>query len=369
MLKRKSLAVLLSLCGCAIASGTSFAHSPAPVVSENNNNSNFVTIPNLKPGFELAITALALKPSATNLNYAILNKELPAQTPTWVEREVNPSYGAAFELGGRYVVPNQANDVSLTWTHLNSSTSTSVNTPDASYFIGPDYEIGPAGITMRSAYGNANFKYDMVHLDAGQYVDFGRHVEMRFFGGLGIGFLREDVKAQYAGNVLAGTYAGPFSSMSENYSNFTGVGPRIGMRMDYNADYGFGFLGEAAVSALIGNSHSALDFVSSGQQLLILYGQINNYQSIVDKDTTQVVPGIDGKLGVQYKRPLCNGSLLTVQAGYQAAVYINAINQYKPGSLVAGAGIETGGIFVATMNHTLSNYSVQGPFLSLAFQV
>ena len=59
--------------------------------------------------------------------------------------------------------------------------------------------------------------------------------------------------------------------------------------------------------------------------------------------------------------------LLTVSIGWQAAVYINAISQYLPQSLVANQGLETGDIFVQTMSHKLSKYSVQGPFLNFVF--
>jgi hypothetical protein len=63
-----------------------------------------------------------------------------------------------------------------------------------------------------------------------------------------------------------------------------------------------------------------------------------------------------------YKHQLNHRSILTIEGGYQAAVYINALQQYLPASLVSGQPLESGGIFVATMNHTQSNYCARALF-------
>jgi len=310
-----------------------------------------------------------LKPGASNLNYVILNKELPAQTPGWAEQELRPSYKPGFELGVRYLFPNSENkDINLDWTHFYSNTSSSVTADGVTYFLGPDYEIGPLGVPIRQATGQATFRYDVVNLDVGQYVNFGQHLQMRIFAGLSNGFLREEVMSTYSGTTT-GIYAGPFSTQQDVNSIFIGLGPRLGVEGDYTFNSGFGLLAEGAVSTLIGGLTSRSTYTSSAQELLVLYGQKVNNQVIKDQTVYQVIPGIDAKLGVNYKHLFNNNALLTVSAGYQAAVYMNAISQYIPQTLVSGEGIETGGIFVATMSHTLSNYSVQGPFLNFALQV
>jgi hypothetical protein len=330
----------------------------------STDNSLKVAIPSLKPGFEFNIGALWLKPGASNLNYVIYNQELPAQSPAWNEKEVNPSFNSAFELGGRYFF-SSGNDINLDWTHLNSSNSSSIAADNVNFFLGPDFEIGPDGIPIRNATGTAKFKYDVVNLDVGQFVSFGQYVQMRFFGGLSTGFLREEVIANYTGTTLSAPL-GPFSMNQDVISNFTGVGPRFGIHVDVNTNCGFGFLGETGISALIGSMYSKTAYTSSAPLLLATYGQTINNQIIEDQRVYQVIPGIDAKLGIKYKHAF-KKSLLTISAGYQAAVYFNAISQYIPQSLVTP--LETGGIFVATMNHTLSNYSVQGPFLNFALEI
>lgn len=315
---------------------------------------------------EYSFTALALRPAASNLNYVIFNKELPAQSPTWRENEIKPSYSFAFALGYSHLFA-EGRDINLTWTHLYNSSNASTTAPNASYFLGPDYEIGPDSLPIRNATGKAVFHFDVINLDVGQNVQFGPHVHTHFFAGLSNGYLSEEVTSNYSGNLITGPFQGPFNTNQQVTSRFAGLGPRIGADGGYTFDNGFGFFGEAAVSALIGNLTTKTDYLSSGPELLALYNQTSNYQNIADQTVTQVIPGIDANVGINYKKITKNNAVLSFSLGYQAAVYINAIGQYLPASLVVP--MTTGGIFVATMAHTQSNYSVQGPFFkaSVAF--
>ena len=335
------------------------------VLSSTNAYALNVTVPNLKPGFEFNVAALWLRPGASNLNYVIYNKELPAQTPTWAEHEINPKWSTGFELGIGYIFPNcEGQDIRLYWTHLSTNDSASTLAPSPSFFLGPDYEIGPAGIPIRQANGTAKFNYDVVNLDVGQYAAFGPHVTLRFFGGLSGGYLREEVISNYTGTTLLPPFVGPFSLTQDSTSKFKGIGPRFGIAANYFTNCGLGFVGDAAVSALIGSIDTISNFTSSAQELLVIYDQRTNRQFISDQSVYQVVPGLDAKLGIYYQHDFCNKTSFKVTVGYRAAVYANAISQYQPATLVTP--LETGGIFVATMEHRLSNYSVQGPFLDFS---
>lgn len=364
MSEKKSL-ILLAALGFALNSTTAYAGATGCTDSHS-----WISIPNLQPRFEFNIAALALKPGASNLNYVIFNKELPAQSPAWTEIELKPGYSAAFGLGASYIFSG-GKDITLDWTHLTSNTSASIEAPSSAYFLGPDFEIGPDATDIRNASGKVQFKYDVVNLSAEQLVNFGCRTQMRFFGGLSNAYLREQVTATYSGTVTSGIFAGPFSTTQTVASSFIGLGPRAGIGASYTMNYGFGLLGEAAASALIGSASAKTNYLSAAQELLITFGDASNSQWIKDQNAMQVIPGFDTKLGISYQHLFNPCMLLAVKAGYQAAVYVNAINQYIPGSLVKGTpntSLDTGGIFVATMSHTQSNYSVQGPFLQASLQ-
>jgi len=371
MIRNKSSAILSSTLTVILTSSSVYAVAPAPVMT---NNSFAVTFPQVQPGYTLTFAALALKPGATNLNYVIYNRAgAPAQTPIWNEQELRPEYSFAFNIGAGYDFAGGGN-VNIDWTHLNTSTKSSVSAPNADYFLGPDYEIGPDGLLIRNANGKVEFGYDVINLDFGQRMDFGQHVEMRFFAGLSNANLREQIISNYAGTVTPGNSSpsnpridlGYFNTEQTVIADFFGIGPRVGFDMAYNADNGFGVMGEGAISALIGSSIAKTQYTSNSQTYQDVYNNPTNYQTISDQNVIQVIPAIDGKVGVNYNHTYKQGVLLTLGLGYEGAVYINAINQYLPGTLVkinnTPEGIESGGIFVNTMAHTLSNYSVQGPF-------
>jgi len=316
--------------------------------------------------YEFDIAAVFLKPGASNLNYVINNKELPTQSPTWAEQEIKPDFKPGFELAARYLFPNTGASIALSWTNLYNNKNASIAADGITYFLGPDYEIGPGGLVIRNATGNAKFWYNIVNLDLAKDVNFDHNLDIRFFGGLSFGSLQEKVTAAYFGNRTT-TFPGPFSMQQVVKSNFTGLGPRFGAKIDYNMHSGFGFWGETAISTLIGYISSSTNFIGTSQEILTLYNQSQNYQSITDQHVYQVIPGFETKLAAKYARTFKNHNKLTVSLGWQAAVYINAISQYLPETLVSGQGIETGGIFVATMVNKVSNYSVQGPFVKLVY--
>lgn len=358
-MSRKNGVIALFALGLGLSS-TAFANTHSI-----NENCLKISIPELQTGPEVSLTALALRPGASNLNYVIYNKELPTQSPTWEEKEISPGYGAAFGLGARYVYP-LGKDISLIWTHLNTSNSTSLAAGDDEHFLGPDYQIGPDGLPIRNAHGSARFKYDVINLDAGQFIDIGTQVQMRFFAGLSNVYLREQVNATYSGTVDTPPFAGPFSTEQQVKNNFTGIGPRIGIQGDYMTDSGFGVRANGAISALIGYSYTKASYTSSAVELQDTFNQAVNYQFINDKKIRQTIPGFDTKLALLYKHRFNNCMLMTLEGGYQVAVYVNAIQQYIPASLAQP--LQTGGIFVDTMSHTQSNYSVQGPYLTAALQ-
>lgn len=126
-------------------------------------------------------------------------------------------------------------------------------------------------------------------------------------------------------------------------------------------------MGEAAGSALIDSLNGSTHFLSAAAQLLQLYHQASNSQFLNTQKVYTVIPGFDTKLGLTYQHEFTRG-LFKLSAGYQAAIYFNAITQYLPQTLVNNNPLESGGIFVATVKHNISNYSVQGPFLNLSFQ-
>ena len=105
-------------------------------------------------------------------------------------------------------------------------------------------------------------------------------------------------------------------------SMFTGAGPRLGLKGQY-ALGDFQFIGEVAGAGLIGTSQARIN-VSTISPAIV--GP--NNQSLTSPNATQVVPSFDARLATAYAFPASNYGQFKIEAGYQAAVYFNAVSHY-----------------------------------------
>jgi hypothetical protein len=67
-------------------------------------------------------------------------------------------------------------------------------------------------------------------------------------------------------------------------------------------------------------------------------------------------------LATAYTFPLTTYGLFKFEIGYQAAVYFNAISQYSLTQVTTT--LPPVGVFLATEQHSQSNFTDQGPYLT-----
>src|SRR6185503_5391712 len=116
--------------------------------------------------------------------------------------------------------------------------------------------------------------------------------------------------------------AGDNTQSNTTSSKFTGAGPRIGISARFNRPT-FQFFGDFAAIALIGTQQLRTDFNTVSSTF-----PGGNPQSFTSPNATQVVPGLDTRLGGAYSFQLGRG-ICKIEAGYMAVAYINAINSYS----------------------------------------
>jgi hypothetical protein len=347
--------IILVSCFISLAGLSSFAS--AELTSSQMINQPLVS----NPKFELTIDALLLQPSSSLLDYAVLGYPLPVQTPHWKVSAVSPSYSAGFELAARYYIQNTRNDVHLSWNHLRTSDSDSTQA-GPSQFVVVMFQAGPsAGQNLNDpsthADATAEFDYDVVNLDVGRYIDY-YDAQLRLFLGVSAVQIKENLSTTFRDN------ASTFSVNTTNNSRFTGVGPLLGLDGKCKIPYGFGVIGSAGVSALIGTVNPVTSFTSSSPELAI-NGITTNNQSISPRNTNQVVPAFAGKVGLDYSHAFYNNAIFTAALGYEYAVYFNSIVAYNPSTVFGN--INTGTIALSSLAKSVSNFSVQGPFLNFSF--
>jgi hypothetical protein len=330
-------------------------HEAGPIAGQFQNASSS----NCGNRLEATAALLYLQPLADNLQYGTLVSPLPAPSPHWVNQAVETSLSPAFNVGLRYILPENGNDVRLSWTHLNASGDNSF-VADSQQFAGPPYEVGPDSNLYNLGFGNVDFEYDSVNLEAGHLWTDGSPAQVRLFGGLQYARISEELTGSFASD------DGVYTSSNTNSSLFNGVGPRMGVeagvvkgRLD--------FLGQVAGSALIGRQENRLDFEAVSPDLPGLGITPPNRQSITSPDATRVIPSIDSKLGAGLTIPMQNGSIIRFEGGYQAAIYINAISQYAISDVVVPPNVQGIGVFLESAYHLHNNFAVHGPYVSASW--
>lgn len=118
-----------------------------------------------------------------------------------------------------------------------------------------------------------------------------------------------------------------------------------------------------------GLSQSGDNFTRALPQVTSLIGTATNYQNLNSPSTVQVIPGLDANLGGGYTVFAGDRSSMRFEAGYQAAVYINAINQYSLSETETPSDIPFEGntsVFLRSTVGNQTNYFVHGPYVKLS---
>jgi hypothetical protein len=287
------------------------------------------------------------------MEYGTLVSPLPPLSPHWENQAIDPNFGPAFNLGARYMVLETGNDLRTSWTHLNSTDAASF-AGTVLQFAGPQYLIGPGGNAYNLGAGNVNFRYDTVNFEAGQMFRTGSPFQVRVHGGVQYASINQRITGAFS------DFTGSFTQTNLTDSKFSGAGPRLGVNAQFNGRH-FQFIGDMAVCALIGTQHLGLDINTVSPTF-----PGGNPQTFSSPDATQVMPGLDSRLGTAFSLPLGSG-ILKIEIGYQAAVYLNAINSYSLTQVTTTPAIQAIGVFMATQQQLQSNFFAHGPYVSTSW--
>ena len=151
-------------------------------------------IPAQKPGFAVSLTGLYLKPSASNLEYAVHTTPLPLPAPNWEQKIINPSYSGAFDLALQYNLMNGQENAKLDWMHFSSNDSANA-TSSTNTSVGPIYYYGPAEqfILNTGANSTVKFNVDNGNLVFGHLINLSDNIQVEPFIGLSAAYLKEKI--------------------------------------------------------------------------------------------------------------------------------------------------------------------------------
>jgi hypothetical protein len=217
--------------------------------------------------------------------------------------------------------------------------------------VGPPYLIGPESALYKIGHGAVQSDYDAVNLDGGHTFCAECPFQLRVFGG---------VEVARIGQNLSGLFQSPDGTASNGYTTtslFTGAGPRLGLKGQYDIG-NFQFIGEVAGAGLIGTSQSRINFTTNSPA-----AGLNN-QSLTSPNATQVIPSIDARLATAYSFPASTYGQFRIELGYKAAVYFDAVSQYSLTQVPTSLMLPPVGVFLATAQHLQSNFTTQGPYVT-----
>jgi hypothetical protein len=97
-----------------------------------------------------------------------------------------------------------------------------------------------------------------------------------------------------------------------------------------------------------------------------VFEDASDVEQISSDRVTQVVYASDAKLGLGYSRLLGNGSVLTLESGFKAAIFINPFSTYETSTNVLP--LDIGSLSTNSMRHTPSNFTLNGWYATCSVQ-
>ena len=217
---------------------------------ENPNSAAYA-----KRRFELSGSLLFLQPGTDNLTYGTRVSPFPVPTPNWNDQAIAPSYQPTFNIGFRYM-PNEANDLDVNWTHLNTSANAGTAVNPTTQMIGPSFYIGPQASNYGMGQGYATFAYDAVKIEAGHTFCPECDFQFRPFGGVEFANINNSITGNFSNATGAEVNNGGLNFLSNTVtSKYIGVGPRAGIQATYNWN-DVQLISKFGAGALIGTQQS-----------------------------------------------------------------------------------------------------------------
>lgn len=309
--------------------------------------------------FALEFNALFLKPGSSNLHFAAEAVPLPIPSPYWNIFDLKPHYHFGFDIGFNVVHHAHRNCFMVNWEHFQSCTAAAINVGDTN-MVGPFSEIGPNATPYKIAVGNVNFIFNEVNIDMGHFVQWGERLRTIMFGGIGVTSIKECLRTRYSDT------DGTTTRTIITPTTFLGAGPQLGIDFTYDLTRHFYIHGKGLGSLLSGPSKNHTEYLSTSPTLQTLGITPPNHQSTNTCKRLLVIPALQDKIGVGLAWDYHEDYFLQLEAGYQAQIYISALQATDMGSQVPDPITEDAstGVYARTFQRNISNFTLSGPYIT-----
>ena len=207
------------------------------------------------------------------------------------------NFNWGFKLAAAYYF-RQGNDLNLNWYYISNKKSGDFSNDNRTFG------------TSALVYGNATYKpnWSQVNLEIGKTLDLGDYQSFRLHVGLQYSNFKRTRDLIFT--------VDPTDTRKQTLQvDFKAIGPRLGGDLTYEIFNGLSFYGKAATAFLVSNN--------LGRSSLILLSAPNTAPSVFSRKLRQILPEIDGKLGISYNFNLAKADV-TFDIGWLIINYFNA---------------------------------------------
>ncbi|QLH41487.1 MAG: hypothetical protein HWD59_01335 [Coxiellaceae bacterium] len=350
----KRLTVALAAIGLTASCGA-FAAYPAAT------NPTEVSVPQLQGGFTIGGSLFYMTPSSTDgdLNYQVLTTFNPVSgnqlfnTSSTIE-SIDPNYSFGYGINVGYIFPGTGNDVNLSYFYFNGTgddseipganqldlTGLAVAAAVAGVGLVPIIDFNVNDFTSSTSSTMADI-INQVDLTFGQFINVGCRLSLHPFAGARFADIQRDFNTTTTlsadgdfriGESKAVNFTENAQLSTQESSDFTGIGPLVGMDATYYIWNGIGVAGHFDTALLVGNIQDTLDTQTTAITTLSQGTAIQSFTdtavvNVQTNNNTIVVPVIDAKLGLNWTYLFNNAhnSDMTLEVGYQVSNYFNAV--------------------------------------------
>jgi hypothetical protein len=218
------------------------------LVKENN----FATVPKLAGGITASLGTFLAVPSSDLNSYYFSESD-----DDFKVLNVNPGSEYGFEAAFGYVFEHSANSVELLFRDINTSDNASDDD---------------------SASTNLDYHLRALDLMFGQFMDLGQQLQMRFAAGISYAELKRDQTVEITNT----------PNQASEYSDYKGLGPRIGLDARYDFGQGFGIVGGGSLAYFLGKMKTEFSGISSSTV------------NVTNNNDDQAVMNLRGNVGIDY---------------------------------------------------------------------
>lgn len=374
----------------ALVAGLFFPYHAFALSSDcaNLDSSSGLCAPKFCGGFYIGVTGLYLRPTVAG----------DAMNPLYVQfidddssifrselRQFDPDYEWGYEAKVGYEIPCTANNIELSYFRFNNKDRVLSDLTGAPFSVGNFFfpnvfetTEGRVALTDFSQNARLHLEFDKVDLTLGRrYNDVCGNFMIR--PAIGVRYACVDYK--YHGNAISDIVitdstvedlTGTIFGEGKVNSEFKGTGPLFSLDSRYGLFNGIGLVGHFDASLLIGNldAHSSfsidIDEDSPLVPLLATAPDVENRFEVPSRN--RIVTSLSGKLGLDYNYCFCNKSSLSVEIGYQASKYYDAIDIIHGdiANPLAFNGTVTNQRILST---TSESFDFRGPYVNVTYHI